>query len=282
LWVAFTYLINEPGIEVSPRLGIVSPEMRCGKTRALEVITLLVFRPLTASNLSASVIFRVFDIAPMTLLLDEADALFGRGKGGEGANEDLRGIVNSGHTRANAFVLRNVPTATPGEWKPQKFSTWGAMVTASIGHLPATWTDRSIEFHLRRKLKSDVVSRLRRSDHAAHERIAVLGQKLKRWTNDNAARIVADLAAGRTKMPEAIESDRALDNWEALFAIADAAGGHWPMLARNAAVQIESRADEGGSLRVRLLQDIRAIFKAAGEPSFCTSGFISRETCGAV
>ena len=61
-------------------------------------------------------------------------------------------------------------------------------------------------------------------------------------------------------MPAGIE-DRNADVWEALIAVADAAGGNWPGKGRAAAVAHVTEARQvPPSLGVRLLEDLRAIF----------------------
>jgi hypothetical protein len=47
--------------------------------------------------------------------------------------------------------------------------------------------------------------------------------------------------------------------WEALVMVADAAGGHWPLRARNAAIAVTTN-DEKASLGVQLLSDLRIVF----------------------
>ena len=102
LWTLFTYVFD--AADVNPRLQLTSPLMRCGKTRVLETLSLLASRPLPASNVSPSAIFRVIEQSAPTMLIDEADT-FAKD------NEELRGLLNSGHTRRTAFVLRSVPIA---------------------------------------------------------------------------------------------------------------------------------------------------------------------------
>lgn len=62
----------------------------------------------------------------------------------------------------------------------------------------------------------------------------------------------------RGEAPQAL-NDRAADNWRHLLAIADALGGGWPQIGREAAVGL-SGAEEDGAIRVMLLGDIRVIF----------------------
>jgi len=84
------------------------------------------------SNISSAALYRVIEKGP-TLLVDEADFFLPD-------NEELRGVLNSGHTRATAFVLR--VNRETGE--VERFSTWAPKALALIGKLPATLSDRSV------------------------------------------------------------------------------------------------------------------------------------------
>ena len=77
---------------VSPVLSLVSPEKRCGKTTTLYVLGALVPRPPPASNMTTAALFRAIDRYRPTLLIDEADTFLEQ-------NEELRGVLNSGHSR---------------------------------------------------------------------------------------------------------------------------------------------------------------------------------------
>jgi hypothetical protein len=81
----------------------VSPTKRCGKTNTLIVLCYLTPRSELASNISASALFRYIEEVRPTLLIDEADSFVKD-------NEEMRGILNSGQTRAAAHVIRNVET----------------------------------------------------------------------------------------------------------------------------------------------------------------------------
>jgi putative DNA primase/helicase len=110
LWVVHTYLLGVFGI--SPRLAITSPEKGCGKTTLLDVLSHLVMRPLPSSNATTAAIFRVVEMQQPTLLIDEADTFLK-------ANDELRGILNSGH-RQGGCVLRTVGE----DLEPRSFSTY--------------------------------------------------------------------------------------------------------------------------------------------------------------
>lgn len=89
LWVLHTWTFD--AFSISPGLAITSPEKGCGKTTLLDLIARLVPRPLATSNITPAAVFRTIEAVQPTLLIDEADTFFNRN------NEDLRGILNSGH-----------------------------------------------------------------------------------------------------------------------------------------------------------------------------------------
>ena len=102
LWVVHTHAIQVA--DATPYLIVTSPEKRAGKTRLQEVLEHLVANPLRTTNATVSAIFRATAEGNLTLLFDEADAIFGRKVDGA---EDLRGLLNAGHRRG-ATVLRCV------------------------------------------------------------------------------------------------------------------------------------------------------------------------------
>lgn len=252
LWAAHTYLLDH--LTISPIANITAPEMRCGKTVLLSVLGLLAWRPLQAANISPAAIYRAVEKWGPTLLIDEADSFLRD-------NEELRGILNSGHTRTSAYVLRCVGD----EFEPQRFSTWGAKALSGIGAIPPTLADRSVQLVLRRKLPSETVANLRHSPPGIW---AHLRQKLVRWTQDHAA----DIAAARPS-PVAGLGDRANDNFEPLLAVAEAAGGHWPKLAREAATRLCGQPD-GASGADELLAAIRDAFDHAGMDRLPTAALL--------
>lgn len=244
LWVIHAHALAATSI--SPRLSITSPERGCGKTTCLDLIERLVPRPLPTSNVTSAAVFRSIEAAGPTLLIDEADTFI---KG----NDELRGILNSGYRRSGAYVVRVVGD----DHEPRRFSTWAATVIAMIGKLPSTLADRSIGIRLRRRRHDEEITPLSADKTKEQETLA---RKAARWVKDNLER----LRDAEPTMPSGI-FNRTADNWRPLLAIADAAGGAWPEIAR-AAAQTLSRAKvaEGDqSLGVALLADIRDAFIAA-------------------
>lgn len=221
LWIAFTWLIDH--FHFAPMILITAPEMRCGKTLLLSLIGRLARRPLAASNISPAATYRVIEAHAPTLLIDEADAFLRD-------NEELRGIINSGHTRDSAFVLRTVGD----NFEPKRFSTWAAKVLCGIGRLQGTLMDRSLVLEMRRKKPGEKVSRLRHAEPGLFERLA---SQLARFAND----VGDSIGRVRPGLPESL-NDRAQDNAEPLLSIADFAGDGWPERARQAILQIAGAA----------------------------------------
>jgi putative DNA primase/helicase len=238
LWVVHTYLLDCFGI--SPRLAITSPEKGCGKTTALDVLSHLIFRPLPTANASAAAIFRVVESQRPTLLIDEADTFLPE-------NEELRGILNSGH-RQGGYVVRTVVVGE--DFEPRAFSTYSACAIALIGRLPGTLADRSVPIQLRRRRADEAIEAFR-FDRTEH--LDQIARKVARWAADNVDRI----RGADPHMPAGV-FNRTADNWRPLLAIADVAGGEWPARARRA-IQCAGAGDDE-SVRVLLLADIRAIF----------------------
>ena len=200
LWVLHAWTMNAG--EISPFLVLVSPTMRCGKTTTMIVLLYLTPRSELASNISPSALFRYVEQTRPTLLIDEADRFVKQ-------SDELQGILNSGHIKVAAYVIRNVETN--GEHKPRRFSTWAPKVIATIGGLVATLEDRAIMVRLQRKSKAANLERLRRRDNAE---FAELRRRAGRWAADHADK----LTNPDPDMPAAL-NDRAADNWRPLIAV---------------------------------------------------------------
>ncbi|HPW54271.1 MAG TPA: DUF3631 domain-containing protein [Thermoanaerobaculaceae bacterium] len=255
LWVAFAHCHD--AFHVSALLVFASPEKRCGKTTALTLVSALVPRPLHASSLTAAVVFRGIEQYSPTLLVDEADTFLRD-------NEELRGVLNSGHNRASAHVLR----CEGDEHQTVLFSTWAPKAVALIGNLPPTLEDRSLVVPMRRRAPGEDVERLRLDRLAELE---PLRQRLARWAADN----LAELGAADPAVPEEVQSDRARDNWRPLLSVADAAGGRWPERAREVAVLLSGGAPSSESLGVLLLGDLRTLFDSRGFDRLTSEAVVS-------
>jgi uncharacterized protein DUF3631 len=238
LWTLFTHAHD--AFAISPLLALVSPEKQCGKTRTLTLLGAVTRRSLLASNISGAALFRTVEKFSPTLLVDEVDTFLD-------ARDELRGILNSGHTRAAAFVVRTVGD----DFEPRLFSTWCPKALARIGELPDTLTDRSLVVRLRRCAPNETVADLR-SDRL--EGFEPLRRQARRWAEDTRE----ILSRADPAMPAEL-SNRAADNARPLLAIADVAGGEWPARIRRAVVLLAGGAAMSEEApAVLLLADVRA------------------------
>lgn len=239
--------------EHATRLAITSPIKRCGKTRLLEIISELVYRPLRTINISPAALVRSIDEQdPPTIILDEADTVFAsrRGDRAEGA-EDIRGILNAGHSRGWPYTRWNAAARCTEECFP-----FAMAIIGGIGDLPDTIEDRAVIIRMRRRAGSERVLpfRRRRSVPALRD----LRERLHDWLLGLAPKLM-------DAEPQMPVEDRNADTWEPLVAVADAAGGSWPVRAR-VACAVLCRADwdaAEASPGEKLLADLRAIFEGS-------------------
>ncbi len=150
LWVAHCWVLD--GFDSTPRLAFLSPEPGSGKSRAQDVVAMIVPRPLRAFNVSVPVLFRSMvdehgkPVPPPTIFLDETDTIFGPKSKGD--DEPLRAFVNAGHTRG-ANVHR---VASRGNrMLLEEFPAFAPLCLAGLKDLPATVTDRSVVVRMKRK-----------------------------------------------------------------------------------------------------------------------------------
>jgi len=240
-WTVHAY--THDAFDFSPILAITSPEKRCGKTTLMRVLLQLVYKPLQGSSITTAVLFRAIELWRPTLLLDEADTYL---KG----NEELRGMINSGHEKSFARAWRVV--GDNRDMAPQGFCTWAPKAIALIGKMQDTLTDRSIEIPMRRKLPGERVKRIRSNEAGFLE----LRRKLTRWGED----YIESLRGAKPAIPEGLDN-RARDNWEPLLAIAEKVGGEWPQKALAALSALALSDGEDESLRATLLGDIKNLFE---------------------
>jgi len=240
LWACMTWFMDV--VQIAPLAVITAPEKRCGKTQLLSLLRRITYRPLTASNITPAALFRSIDAWKPTLLVDEADAFMKD-------NEELRGLLNCGHTRDSAYIIRTVGE----DFTPTRFNVWGAKALAGIGHLADTLMDRAVTLELRRKLPHESVERLRYAEPGLFDDLAA---KLARFAEDQREAV----RRARPALPATLH-DRAQDNWEPLLAIADVAGGVWPDLARKASLKLSGVDSPIMSTGTELLTDIQEIFE---------------------
>lgn len=263
LWIGHSWLMD--AWESTPRIAFLSPEPGSGKSRALEVTEPLVPRPVHAVNTTPAYLFRKVsdpDGAP-TILYDEIDTVFGpKAKD----NEDIRGMLNAGHRKgaiAGRCVVRGKIVET------EDLPAYCAVMLAGLDDLPDTIMSRSVVVRMRRRAPNETVEPWRPRINGPDA--AKLHVRLVEWST-----AVRGTATDTwPEMPNGVE-DRAADVWEALLAVADLAGGHWPMTARVTAVTLVTASKgRAPSIGVMLLRDLRTVFTTQAAERLSTESILT-------
>lgn len=255
LWIFSTHAIEFT--DFAPRLGIWSPEKRCGKSLNLEVVGYLSARTIRTGDISPAALFRLIgqDLQPPTVLIDESDAIWG-GKGNIEKGEALRQIANSGFKRGQVAIRMG----GKGMDEIKEFPVFSHLALAGIGTsaIPETVADRAIMVEMRRKLAHEEIEEFESDEvaeifdglrHEIETMMASRGKELR------------DIKV--EKIPEL--NARARDKWKPLLRIATLGGEEWLERARQAAIALDSGEGDLGEMgeQLRLLRDIHAVFKVS-------------------
>lgn len=247
MWILHTYAME--CFDFTPRLCITSPEPRCGKTTLLSLLEYLSFKPINVSSITPAAMFRIIEQYQPTLMIDEADTFLNN-------NDDLRGIINTGYKRDGKVIRAE---STGKKFEPKTFNCFAACAIAAIGKIPETIKDRGIVLIMTRKTRGENIQALRTRE--IKPLTIAIQRKCMRFITDNVDRI----AQTRPIMPTGF-NDRAIDIWEPLYAIASVISPEW--LARintaSRALVAAQSGEDGTSIRVQLLQDIRQVFADKG------------------
>lgn len=250
LWILHTYAIE--GSYATPYIYVKSAEKQSGKTRTIEVAALLAKNPMTTASASPGALYASIsgEVKP-TIFLDEVDAVF-TGT----ANEDLRGMLNSGYKK-NGTVVRQA-MVEGGQRIAVPYSTFCAKLLAGIdnGQVPETIADRCIVFDLKRKKKGEEVERL--IERKIEADVAALRDRIEAWASVNMDAIM-DF---EPRMIEEI-SDRAFEIAEPLLQIASRFKG-WTTRARKALTALLAAKPEKLSPQAEALLTARNILEASG------------------
>lgn len=261
LWALATHCFDV--FETTGYLALVSPEKGCGKTRTTEVLELIVAEPIRAVSISEAAMFRAIEAKRPTLILDEAEALSGKGERAEA----VRSILNAGN-RKGASVPRCVGQAH----ELQMFNVYCPKIVAAIRVLPDTVRDRSLVIPMQRKRPDEKVERF--IGRRVRPEAEALQRRVEAWVSENLTAIQEAYA----EVDVGFLTDRDAEIAEPLVAILTVSDpsrlpelrGSLEALARGKA---ESARDE--SLSLRLLGDIRTVWPEA-EPNLFTEIILNR------
>jgi hypothetical protein len=264
LWIAFCYSI--PQFDHAPRLCFWSPEKRCGKSLALEVVSHLLPNPLMTSSISSASLFRILDRDnSKVILIDESDTVFGRNGDKEKA-EALRQLLNASFKRGQSVIR-----CEPPKYEPREFKIFAPIALAGIGTsaIPETVADRALMIEMRRMLPNEQI--LEFESDEVEKYFFPIKEKLQNFATENESRY-REL---RPELPRESLNPRARDLWKPLYKVAECAGDEWIKKALLASVALSSGESdpEEASLSLRLLSDTREVFT---EDQITTKDLIER------
>jgi uncharacterized protein DUF3631 len=259
-WIAHAYLL--PAFYATPRLAILSPEKRSGKTRLLDITKLLVQNPVPMVSPTAASLYTLIgglEVTP-TLLIDEIGRLLERKD-----VSDFISIVETGFQPG-----QTVPRVTLDPVrKVEHFKVYAPLLMAGIdnGRMPDTILDRSIII----RMKRNIGQRLRYRPRKHAEEGIALGKKLAEW----AKTVLEKAKTIEPEMPEAL-NDREQDKWEPLFIVGLLAdhvtdvtnvtsvtdNSRWLSKIKKAALELsgEDKDSDPPSYGLQALRDIRISF----------------------
>jgi hypothetical protein len=256
-WIVHTFVFEQ--FTYTPRLCILSPEPRCGKTTLINLLTHTCYRAAQADGLSPALFVRLKSVTgACTVLLDEmSEALH--------ESQELDDVLRSGFEREKQVLkLRAMPDGT---FVPEAFDVFNPVAVAVLRALQPALNDRSLVVRLQRKPHAVRVERLRR--RMLRERAQQIADKLARWRLEGGATLSDDLApdgdvdpidALTAPLEDSIANDRQIDFSIPLLAIGRAMGGRKEaqlLLAIQAVLRAGGDSPEAAG--VLLLHDLRQI-----------------------
>ena len=234
LWTIGTYLYN--AFDSFPYCDFQSPEKRCGKTRATEVMELLAANVIRTVGISEAALFRLVAKKQPTLVIDEAEMLSGKSERAEA----IRALLNGGNRR-DTKVFR----CSGANHEVKEFPIYCPKVLCSIRVCPDTIRDRSIVIPMQRRKPEERVERF------ISRRIRPEGEQMRN-------RIVAFVKERQEDITVVYEGldveyleDRDSENWEpliAILAVADRARLEELKKAAEILTSAKAAADEDESL----------------------------------
>jgi hypothetical protein len=256
-WIMHSYVAEQ--FTYTPRLCIISPAPRCGKTTLVNILTVACYRPAPAEHLSPALFTRLRSVVgPCTVILDEIGEVLH-------ATPELDDVLRSGFERGKqAFKLRAMPD---GSFVPEAYEVFNPVAIAVLRTPPAALADRCLMIRLQRKPKDVAVERMRRRDVRA--KVQLIADKLARWRLEDGAALSDDppseegddpITALTAPLETSSANDRQIDFSVPLLVIGHAMDGHRERQLRDAILTVlGADGDTPESVGALLLQDLRPI-----------------------
>lgn len=263
LWTLGTYCYRV--FRVYPYLGLRSPTRRCGKSRVLDLLSLVAFNATgRRTHPTLAQLYRGPAWTGGTQLLDEIDGL----RSDREVYPALLSVLNSGFERGGVVERYE---REGGRFVPQTFEVFAPRALAGLGPLGSTLEDRAILINMARRKSDERIERfnLRRVVPEA----AQLRDDLYVWALCHAPDVAEVYDSLDGKELEFLD-DRAQDLWEPLLTLAAVADAEAKDPAGRTVAALVELAREVGGVReavegeedhVRLIQALADVVQRLGE-----------------
>lgn len=166
-WILVSWLPER--WDSAPYLHFHGPS-NSGKTRALDILNLLAYRPLLSPSVSPASIYRAIDAYHPTFLLDEFE-LYEKQRE---TKTEVIGVLNAGYRRGQ--VVLRVDKVRDGAPLLRPFNVFGPKAVGSIMSLPVALNGRCIRFSMSRAVRK--VKRLMDKNEAVKLRAMLLQYRM--------------------------------------------------------------------------------------------------------
>ena len=143
-WVIHTWVVER--FDSVPYLHFFG-ERNTGKTRALDLLNLLCYRPMLSPSVSGAAVYYAMDYYHPTLLLDEFEMYEKQAE----RKAEVIGVLNAGYRRGQGVY--RVGSVSEGNPTLRRFSVFGPKALSSIEDLPPALDSRCITFIMVRAFK---------------------------------------------------------------------------------------------------------------------------------
>jgi len=212
-WTLGTYCYRI--FRVFPYLVLRSPVKRCGKSRVLDLLSLVTFNASSpTTNPTPAQLFRSPSRDGGTMLLDEVEML---GKTDSDSYKELLATLNAGFEAG-----RDVPRqekGPDGNYQERRFEVYCPRALAGINKLAETLEDRGVIFLMQRKLRQEKTARF--SPRKLQDEVQTLRDRCYQWALTHAVDLAATYDRADKTFPALDQlDDRARDLWEPVVSIA--------------------------------------------------------------
>lgn len=234
LWSVITHIrdpkTKKPLLPMIPRLMMLG-ESGCGKSTDLQLLNLvcactddLELEPTEPAVRS------ILGPEQLTLLLDEADILFGTGN----RKSAIRSILNaSAYPNGHTDRIQGGKRVKDMVYGPAAIAALPTMEVATGGVLESLM-NRSHKIY---KFQPDEAIPQILEDAEGIELGKLACKLIEMWVQTNLQRILAAIPA--VQPVPGINPHRDMQKWRAMLAVAEVAGGTWPQYARDAALAVK-------------------------------------------